>query len=144
MHHSTFNYLFPFVHRETNEQRQVRLFWAKRGLINYGRECQYHSASYINALVNQVAGIKNSHFRKVRKSTFERIDTATWTLESEQDLPICKYLHLHASDNDLAKAIDDYLRLAYDSGVVFVSIFTFYFLFVCLMTPFLSYISLLF
>ena len=86
--------------------------------------------------MNQVTGIKNSHFKKVRKSTFERIDTATWMLESEQDLPICKYLHLHASDNDLAKAIDDYLRLAYDSGVVFVSIFTFYVLFVCLIKPF--------
>ena len=54
----------------------------------------------------------------MRKHKFDRIDTSTWELDKEQIHPIGKYLHLKASDNDLSEAIDSYLRVAYDSGVV--------------------------
>ena len=62
--------------------------------------------------------ISNHAFSKVHKHVFDRTDTATFTLENDPELPICKYLYLKSSDNDLAKEIDSYLKQAFDGGVV--------------------------
>ena len=86
-------------------------------MLKYGWEWQYHSKSYIDVLVNQVKSISNHAVSKVRKPAFDRTDTATFTLENDPELPICKYLHLKSSDNDLAKEIDSYLKRAFDGGV---------------------------
>ena len=72
-------------------------------------------------MVKECLQLGPSKFSKIRNGTFDHIDTSTWELDKEAALPIAKYLHLKSSDNDLSEAIDSYLRVAYDSGVVYVS-----------------------
>lgn len=107
---------------ERDDHKNVRINWAKRGPVKYGREWETHSDSYIKELVRQVQGYKGDVYSKVGKAHFERVSSSTYHIATQPEVAISKYLHLKSSDNDLAGDIDTYLQVAYDAGVCYVII----------------------
>ena len=85
------------------------------------QEWETHSASYIKELVRQVQEYKSNSFSKVRKHHFKQIGSSTNHIAGKQGENICKYLHLRSFDN-IAVAIQIYLELGFNAGVIHVTI----------------------
>ena len=108
--------------KESETDKKIRKFWAKRRLVEYGREWQTYSKSYIIELVKQVQKYAGHSYSKVHKHHFERIGSSTTHITGRNEESISKYLHLKSSDNDLALSIQSYLHLGFDSGAIYVSL----------------------
>ena len=70
--------------------------------------------------MKDVKRLKGSLYCKCKKTGFERLSKTTFTVSDNKtkDHPDLKYLHLNNIDNDVAKAIEEHLKVAYDSAVV--------------------------
>ena len=108
--------------KENETDKKIRKFWAKRWLVEYGREWQTYSKTYIRELVKQVQGYAGHSYSKVHKHHFDRIGSSTTHIAGRNEESISKYLHLKSSDNDLALSIQSYLHIGFDSGAIYVSL----------------------
>ena len=110
---------------ETDEEKKARKAWSERGLIvNKGDKFQRKSANYIKLLVKALQKRKDKLLNLTQQATFRRLTTTkSFSLDKKvKDHPDLKYLHLKSVDNDVATAIEEYLKTAYDSSVVMVNI----------------------
>ena len=110
---------------ETDEEKKARKAWSERGLIvNKGDKFKLKSANYIKLLVKSLEKRKDKLLNLTQQATFRRLSkTKSFSLDKKvKDHADLKYLHLKSVDNDVATAIEEYLKTAYDSSVVMVNI----------------------